>query len=454
MSHIAYTAWPFWPENRSDEQNQRWWRECYREAPADRQLRGVYHWFLLSGGPGSGKSVALRTWEQREAADALIIPYLPEFWPGSPAAWFPDNPSHLAQMMAITGKTIGERLQAQPHLILTLDSFQREFLRALFEYMGGSRHYRRFVAGLPREYAEALLNVPIDVDFFEDGNTFRGIQAQIDELAQLVRGLGRERVVFTIDPPTPLNHTHSERLADLFGWLDLADHPGFAVAAVVPDALLEAGSTLARARGRAGLIYTDWTEEECRAVAGCHLVLACGDDTCDLSRFLPPDHQERIGAMLAQEYGRPSPAGWVNMAETLLHLATRPSRPLPLPLEDEASLRELEATYFTRHVKLCLDPGQQVVWRGPRKIELTSKPFEFMELLLRRGRPVNWDDPELRRLGSTPGNVYKIASRVRQEIEPVPKMPVYLHSDSSLDGGYKLENCFLLPEATSPMSGS
>jgi hypothetical protein len=451
---IAYTAWPFWPENRSDDQTQRWWRECYHEAPADRQLRGVYHWFLLSGGPGSGKSVALRAWQMREAADSLIIPYPPEFWPGSPAAWFPDNPSHLAQMMAIAGKTIGERLHGQPELIPALDSFQREFLRALFEYMGGPRHYRRFVAGLPQEHAEGLLNVPVEIDFFEDGNSFRGVQAQIDELVQLVRGLGRERIVFTIDPPTPLNHTHNERLADLFGWLDLADHPGFAVAVVAPDAMLEAGSTLARARGRAGLIYTDWTEDECRAVAERHLILACGDPACGLSYFLSPKAQDQIGATLAHEYGRPSPAGWVNMAETILYVAGRPAHPLPLPFENEESLRELRVAYFTRHVKLCLDPSQQVVWRGPRKIELTPKPFEFIELLLRRGRPVNWDDPELRLLGSTPGNVYKIASRVRQEIEPVPKTPVYLHSDSSIEGGYKLENCVLLSEGATRMSGS
>ena len=53
-----YADWPFWPETRSDEHQALWWRDCYVTAAADRQLRGVYHWFLLAGGPGSGKTTA------------------------------------------------------------------------------------------------------------------------------------------------------------------------------------------------------------------------------------------------------------------------------------------------------------------------------------------------------------------------------------------------------------
>jgi hypothetical protein len=442
VSRADYADWPFWPEMRSDADQARWWDECYVEAAADRQLPGVYHWFLLVGGPGSGKTVARRAWLRRQRADSLVLRYPPERWPGSPKAWFPDNPSHLAQMMATAGLAVAERLQQTPALLDALGELHLEFLRALLQFMGGERHYRRFVAALPRAYAERLLAVAVDGDFFGDGYSWRGVQSQIEELSQLLRGLGLRRALYVIDPPTPLGPEHAGGLADLFGWLDLTDNPGFAVAAVARDELLAAGSVLARARGRAGLVYTDWTALTCHRVAERHLSAALPDaPAAPLAALLTEDALAGLDMLVAGEYGRPTPAAWAALAETLLYVTRRAERPLVPPLMTN-DLPRLKAEYFRRHVLLRLDPQRGGVWRGPRFIPLNSQPLRFLQLLQQRGdHPVNWDDNDLRLLAGSKNNVHSIASRARRAIEPVAGQDVYLCNRTSDDGGYWLENC-------------
>lgn len=442
MTLPDYANWPFWPERRSDADQARWWDECYVAAAADRQLQSAYHWFLLVGGPGSGKTVARRAWERNQTGNSLVLPYPPERWPGSPKAWFPDNPSHLSQMMAAAGQAVADRLQQQPALLDALDAFQREFLRALLQFMGGERHYRRFVAALPHAYAEALLAVAVTDDFFGDGHSWRGVQSQIEELSQLLRGLGLRRAVYVIDPPTPLGPEHAAGLADLFGWLDLTDNPGFAVAAVVPVELLAAGSVLVRARGRAGLVYTDWTPSACHRVAERHIRAALPEaPAAPLAAWLSDEALADLDALVAAEYGRPTPAAWAALAETLLYLTRRAEKRLPAPLPP-TTLPWLKAEYFRRHVRLALDPRRGGVWRGPRLVPLDEQPLRFLQLLQQRGgRPVNWDDDALRLLAGSKGNVHSLASRARRAIEPVADHQVYLCNRRGDDGGYWLENC-------------
>lgn len=444
MTPPDYADWPFRPENRSDEQQTRWWRDCYVEAAADRRLGGARHWFLLSGRPGSGKSVALTTWIDDESGRALVLPYPPEHWPGSPTAWFPDNPDHLAQMMAVAGLAVAELLRQDSELAAGLDDFQLEFLRALLEYMGGPRHYRRFVAGLPSELAERYLAVEADTSFFADSRSLRGVRAQIEELAELLRGLGRDRAVFVIDPSNPLAPAHLDGLVALIGRLDLADLPSFVVAAVVSDDLLRDGYAMNRARGRVGLVYTDWTTDECLHVAERHLRAALNDDTARLTDILSADVISVLHKLVDRLYGAPSPAGWVDLTETALYLTRRAAERerLLAPLR-AADLETLQATYFARHVRLRLDLEHRAVWRGPLLIPLTDQSYRLLELLFRReGKIISWyDDDDLRNLAGSPGNVHSIVSRTREAIEPIPNNWVYLRNKRGDAGGYWLENC-------------
>ncbi|MBP8950461.1 MAG: hypothetical protein KBG73_16575, partial [Candidatus Promineofilum sp.] len=283
MNTSGYLDWPFRPEQRSDEQGRQWWLDCYVEGAADRQLRGLYHWGLLAGPPGSGKSVALTVWAAREANNALVLRYPPERWPGARTAWHPHDPSHLTQLLAVAAETIAETLKAQPALAAGLDVFPREFLRALLERQGGARRYQRFVLGLPAELREGYQSVPTNTNFFGEGDTLIGIQGLIQELTLLVEALGHRRIVYVVDPEPPLDASQMDQVGDLFGWLDLTDSPAFVVVAAVRDEALRASDVLVRARARVSLIYTDWTAAECHEVATAHLRQALPDAPADLS---------------------------------------------------------------------------------------------------------------------------------------------------------------------------
>lgn len=446
----GYADWPFWPDKRSDEQQEWWWRDCHYETAADRQLQGVYHWFLLAGPPGSGKTVARWRWQRREHARSLCLDYPPGRWPGAPDAWFSDNRGHLPQMMAVAGQIIAEHLIASPERLGALDEFQREFLRALLEFMNGERHYRRFLSRLPRPLAEELRDVaPVDVF---GGQALRHVQEQIEELAGLARGLGFERVVYVVDPPTPLGPADAQGLAELFGWLDLADHPGLAVVAVVPQSLLEGSSVLARARGRASLVYTDWTMAECHIVAGRCLRQAAPDLPADaLAALLPPDGLRELDALVAAEHHQPNPGVWVGLAETLLYLTRRDPEPMPVPLRPE-DMPRLRATYYRRHVTLWLDPERRLVWRGATPLSIQDQPLNFLQTLLRLNRMVRSSDEALQHLGESE-NIHSLASRARAVIEPVEEYETYLHLRRGRGGGYWLENCRSLAEPLKPVTG-
>jgi hypothetical protein len=272
------------------------------------------------------------------------------------------------------------------------------------------------------------------------------VQDQIEQLAELVAGLGFGRVVYVIDPPDPLGPVDEAGLADLFGWLDLADNPGFAVAAVVPQALLDAGPTLARARGRAGLVYTGWTAEECHAAAERHMRLAALDLAPGaLATLLPPGGLADLDEMITAEWGALNPRAWVLLAETLLYLTRRAAERLPTPL-DAGHLPRLKAAFFNRHVRLVLDPNRLEVWRGgPRPIALQNQPFQFLRKLQELGRLVHSSEDALIDIAGKQDNVYSLASRAREAIEPVKGEEAYLFTVRGYDGGYRLENCDALP---------
>ena len=446
MSTSGYLDWPFWPERpRSDEQERQWWRDCYVEAPADRQLAGLFHWFVLAGPPGSGKSVALTAWQQAEARDALVLNYPPTLWPGAPTAWHPDDPSHLSQLLAVAAQTIAETIHDRRELAAGLDPFQREFLRALLEHQGGQRAYVNFVRGLSPDAQESYQNVPTTTDFFSNSHTRSGVQGLIQELALLVSALGYRRVVYVVDPDAkePLGSGHLGQLGDLFGWLDLTSSPHLAVVATLRDDLLRDSDALARARSRVGLVYTDWTADECHKVATSHARRALPDAPADLSldSLMTPATVTLGDRLIEKECGGPNPLAWVRLTETALYAIHRAPTRLAAPIA-AADFPALRWLYFARHVELRLDAAAHGVWRNFRLLPVDEKPLRFLELLSHHDRPVNWwDSDDLRALAKTQNNVHSIASRARKAIEPDPDNPVYLLSRRGDDGGYWLERC-------------
>lgn len=436
----SYHEWPFHPpEQRSLEENERWWTRAYLSGVADDQLRGSPHWTLITGEAGSGKSVALRAWMRDESRRSFIVPYPPNLWPGAPGAWFRDQPGHLPQMVAAVGRAAHAHLESHPE-DAAVRPLQREFLRWLLEKMGGARMFRRLADGLPEELREAYLATPREPELFRTFDDPQDVHGLIDELGRLAQGLGYQRVVFVVDLPGESGAEHSAGVAELFGWLDIAHHPRLAVVVAAPDIVVSEGQVIGRARGRASVVRARWTEAECRAIAEGHLCLALDrpEGGVRLEELATAEVLDRAGRAIAAEYGRPTPGGWVALAETLLYLTAGSPTPLPRPV---ASADAALAMWFARHLKLRVDLRLRGVWRGPRLIRLDEQPFRFLCLLhQRRGAPVNWDDDELRTLALSKNNVHSLAARARKAIEPVKAAPVYLLSGRG-EGGYWLENC-------------
>lgn len=431
---MKYETWPFRPvQQRSIEETEMWWQHCYVANMAEQLLLNTPHWWILVGGPGSGKTVALTSLARREAETSFMIPYPPRRWPGSEQAWLRDQSSHLAQMMAAASIEMRHFLSQHLEQLISLTVLQREFVRWLLELTGGERTYWRWLHSLPSNVAEIYSEVP-QINLFPSTDDPLDIDGQIDELVCLVQAFGLQRVLFTADLNSRKALNYQEGAANLFGWLNLMHHPGFVVVATMPTDMLERSDVLRRARGRVHVQHLNWLEKDCREIANGHIKTAVNDPAFSLQVFANEDVLQAMGAVIEQEYGKPTPAGWIGLAETILFLFQQ--RQMPLALGD---LDLVKRHFFQRHLLLRLDMDAHGVWRGPNFMRLDDQPLWFLELLYRRrGHPINWDDDELRTLAGSKNNVHSIASRTRKVIEPISKKPVYLVNKRG-EGGYWLE---------------
>ena len=81
---MKYETWPFRPlGQRSIEETEQWWTHCYVPNAIEELLLDAPHWWIVTGGAGSGKSVALTAVARREVGQSFITPYPPHRWPGS-----------------------------------------------------------------------------------------------------------------------------------------------------------------------------------------------------------------------------------------------------------------------------------------------------------------------------------------------------------------------------------
>lgn len=407
----------------------------------DRLLPDYPHWCLVTGGIGSGKSVAIAALRQREAQRSFIVPYPPERWPGSPQAWIRDTDSHLAQMMVAAGLELQNFLIQNRDHAQKLSSMQREYLRWLIEKpQQGKRAYRRFTDGLDEDM-QAIFDAVPSTNLFPDENDPLDVQGQIAELVWLVQALGFERVLFTFDLQTKTYDEYVGILAKLFDWLDIMHQPGFALVAALPLPIIERGQLVARTRGRVSVLHLSWLANQGIAIADklIHMALPAGTESISLNSLVDKRIIADMTEVIAEEYGYQAPAGWVAFAETVLFLKERGSKTRPWPLPGEKST-EVQRAYFARHMKLTVDEAAHGVWRGPKFMHLDDKPFGFVKLLFqRRGNAINWDDNELRQLAGSPGNVHSIASRTRKLLEPFSGDPVYIINRRG-EGGYLLQN--------------
>lgn len=434
-----YLTWPFHPPTHmTPEEREIWWEQCYLSTPADGVLAEMPAWTIITGAPGSGKSVTLAALARRESNHAFIIPYPLEKWPGSPQAWIKDNPSHLAQMMACAAFKVRDYLSQHHQSVPMLPEWQQEFVRWLLEKTGGGRAYHRWLHGLPVDMRESWQGIEY-IDLFPSTSDALDIQGQIDELTTLAQTLGFQRVLFTIDVPYQEGYGCVQPLADLYRLLELAHHPRFTIVSAIPLPVLQQGDIVRLARGRVSVLHLEWTVEQGHMLAARYLSTAVTRDfDVSLAEYAQPQLLASMSQVIANEYGQPTPAGWIGMVETLLYLAYQPGdRSLPFTSDD---LTEVKRVFYARHLPIKPDLDARGVWRGPRFIALDEQPLGFLNLLYRRqGNPANWDDEDVRFLAGSKGNVHTLAARIRKAIEPVPRHPIYLVNRRG-EGGYWLEN--------------
>lgn len=434
---ITYESWPFRTfQQRTVEDNARWWQHCYVPAPVAEIITTVPQWTLLSGGAGSGKTVTMQALRQDYADTIFFVDYLPSQWPGGIHVPHPQDKSHLPQMLATAALAIRDYLLQNPATGQALTGFELEFLHWLLTNYVGPRAFARMLRYFTDEAMQSFQSTP-QQDLFAETPENLIVQAQIDELVSLIRALGFAYLIFAVDLAYPGTPAEKEGLADLFGWLELAHHPGFAVIAAVPDTLLADGMVVSRARGRARSLNLRWTHQSCEQIAHRHIQQGTGNNL-GLLDLVDGELLAQLTAVMAAEYGGAAPAGWVALAEALLYLRNR-SKGSHKPFS-VADVEAITRTFFTRHMLLSIDPDVRGVWRGPKYIQLDDQPLAFIHLLYqRRGHPINWSDTALRNIAGSPDNVYSIARRTRVAIEPVPESPIYLLNKRG-EGGYKLEN--------------
>ncbi|GAB4275160.1 MAG: hypothetical protein Kow0080_24260 [Candidatus Promineifilaceae bacterium] len=431
-----YLAWPFYTfEQRAIEDNEQWWQYCYVPAPAVELITTVPQWTLLVGGAGTGKSVTLQALQRAYADQIFFVNYPPTFWPGGLNTPHPQEASHFPQMLSAAALAIRDYLATNPEAGKKVTAFEIEFLQWLFTNYIGPRAFFRVSRYFSDELVQAV-QAEKKEDLLSQTTENLMVQSQIDELVCVVQAFGFSHLVFVADLAYPGTQAEKAGAADLFGWLELTHHPGFAVITAVPDALLGDGIVLSRARGRARVIRLQWTHESCRQVAERHIHLATEGAFCLAD--LVDDATLAFGNRVVEEaYDAACPQGWVEFAETVLYLKKTQSLKRPFT-KKEADL--LMRTFFARHVPLKIDAEAGAIWRGPKRIHLDEQPMALVQLLfVRRGHPINWEDEGLRRLAGSKDNVYSIARRARLAIEPVPQKPVYLVNKRG-EGGYWLEN--------------
>lgn len=440
-----YHDWPFRPHAERYEQEQaQWWETCYLAGAADHELADLTGWTLITGAPGAGRSSALMAWMAGQAGTSLIVDYPPERWPGGDGAWLPDDNRHLAQMITGAGWAFYELLEAEPERAAALSDLQRQFFRALIERSGarGRRQYLQLIPLFGEEEA-TWRAVEVADDLREVPQTRRDLELQVKDVTWLARALGLSRVVFTFDLPADARAL-GESLQELYRGLDVLNSREFIVVAAAPESVLIERGLVSSARGRVHSVECRWSEQECRRIAWRHLCAALErePDGSSLDDFAAPDLLAKAGEVIAAEYGQPTPAGWVALAETLLYMLHRPNDPPKPPITAE-STTEAVNLFFARHMSLQLDPVMRGVRRGPRLLMLDDQPYRFLELLIqRRGAPVNWDDEAIQSLAGSKNNVHTLAARARKAIEPFPRQPIYLLNDRGA-GGYRLVNAAL-----------
>ena len=422
---FSFAHWPFLNSKaRSFEENERWWKECYVPYGTEGMLR-TNSWCVLTGNCGTGKTTILAA-VSRSHENALIVNYFPA---NGLAGIRQEQKNHLYQIMALSSRAIRGYLTGHPDKLSALSKSMREYLRWHIEKFNDPRAYVRWLDGLPPESGQYFSNIEY-YDLYPTQKETLDVQGQIEELVNLVRRLGFQRLLVLVDTDAILTSTQIDWVGDLLGWLELMHHDGLNFIISLSPLCV---NLIEQSRGRLSVVEMMTSRTHTQEVINRHIQAATDGKIISIKQIATVDLLALLSPMIENQYGEPAVGAWVNVTEILLELAHKGDLPVT-----ENSYNEIRNTFFSQCLPLMLDPSsdRHGVWRGHKWIALDASVFDFLLALWRyRGHPI--DGSQLVGHISTE-NLHTLAHRLRVAIEPDASQPIYLRNRRG--EGYWVEN--------------
>lgn len=428
----SYQRWPFLPSTmRTPEQNEQWWAHCFLPVlPVENFAQAVGSTAVTSP-PGNGKSVALEYMVRQTKQWALHLRYPTMHWPHGARPKTPGK-GHLSQIMSILALEIAAHLETHSEILTVsdLNDTQHEFLAWLVEKHLGRRALVRLAQRLQQTH-QATLKIPLQFADIYPTDTGEGdVWGQIGEAAELAKLLGFTQINLLIDLNEMEASLFRDDLTEMFSRLDFLEHGDWLLRSALPQSDVIENQVLPCVNGRLYPMRLDYNSADVQTLVSRHMQAATDGRVYTIESLADTVVLEQARQEIITLYGVETLAGWLNWAETLLHLQAGGG-------EVVTEVETAVLTYYKRHIHLRLDEKKQGLWRGPQFIPLENQPFEMMKMLFeKRGNPA----PEaLYNIAGSVANLNTIANRLRQKVEPIKgKTNIYLHNRR--DQGYWLEN--------------
>lgn len=407
--------------------------------------------FILYGGPGSGKTALRKALES--ATDRFMIHWMPTPDPDARAKGTPGVRAELEQVfsafaMELSAQLLKDfsRLDQSPEWVKKVTGwFLKRYLPEGFEAPDAAALLEQAEPGNAARLRSAWESG--QANYLKPDTPFRTI---VDHMMKSLAAMGWPGACVMVDGLEGMVEIEREALAatlEVFlSSLFLFDDARFHYKLFLPETLERdlAGCT-AIERQRVSVLNLFWAEEHLKCAATRRLACATGQDAITLKDIF--NHDQRLADWLMR-CGGPTPRGWLEymkpiLAEYLETAARGPAR--PLTEKEWLTARQRSSVRLLFHA----DSGELIV--GARRIDtltpaelaiirylygyqnkLVSKEKLYREVIL----PFYSDAPD-----AAPKSAEKIMRkdyedsintalwRLRKEIEPDPKRPIFLISE-------------------------
>ena len=157
-----------------------------------------------------------------------------------------------------------------PPRVAALSQLQGTFLRWILQKDVRPRTLDVWREQIGSATLDAFFEPPFD-DLYPDQTNPDDVRGQIGEMVHLAQGLGFGRVVLTLDVPASLTTVNLGLVSQLFGWLDLWQHPRFVLKAALTPDVATACELAAQVRGRIVIRHMQWPPEQHEEIVRRHL---------------------------------------------------------------------------------------------------------------------------------------------------------------------------------------